>query len=88
MSDYIGPHRRLRLKLDLEADTLRDLAMAIQNIGWTLEHDKHASETRTITSGGVTSGHHLELTCDPSMTGERYQQLLTEWLAERKASRQ
>lgn len=74
MSDY--PQRRLRLNLDLGADDLRHLAEALRTIAIDLELTNR--EERTVTSGGWSSGYHLELVLtDPEMTGDKYRALLS-----------
>ena len=69
--------RRLRLTLDLGADDLGSLGDALRDIATDLEIEDR--ETRTTTSGGWSSGYHLELVVtDPEMTGDKYRQCLSD----------
>lgn len=79
------PHRRLQLKLSMGADTLDDLCAALYQLTdfLAIEDD----ETREVTSGGYTSGHHFTLTCDPDMDGDRFRAELAEWSERRRAAR-
>ena len=79
------PRRRLRLQLDLGADTLNDLYHALVSIADDLDHN--GVEERDQTTGGYTSGHHLTLTCDPDQTGDQYREQLEAWSLARKATR-
>lgn len=67
------PHRRLRLQLDLEADSLDDLTNRLYDILTRLITDK--SETTRRISGAYT----LDLTCDPEMNAERFASELEAW---------
>jgi hypothetical protein len=79
------PHRRLRLTLDLEADNLGSLTVALENIARDLAID--GRETREVTSGGYSASYHLVLTCDPDMDGDRYREVLAAWSTARRRSR-
>lgn len=76
------PHRRLRLVLDLEADDLTELAAAMIRLANELELD--GAEQVEGASGGVASGHHFTLTCDPTQTGDRYREQLSRWSVDRR----
>lgn len=79
------PHRRLRMTLDLEADSLSELARALIQISTDLEID--GREERNMQSGGVTNGYHLKVTCNPEMTPKRFADELLAWHADyRKAT--
>lgn len=72
------PHRRLRLKLDLEADDLDTLAHELRMIADDLEiHERESIPDRA--SGGLYAGYHLALTCDPEQNHERYVAQLKAW---------
>lgn len=71
-----APHRAYRLKLDLEADTIDALESALRNIGLRAV----MGELTSGVSGGVDSGHVYELTHDPTMTAERYQHELRDYV--------
>ena len=79
------PHRRHRLTLDLEADDHDELVNRLHEIGNQI--DREERDTADITSGGWASGHHLTITTDPAMTGDRYRDLLAQWSADRRANR-
>lgn len=84
MNAYV-PRRRLRLLLDLQADSLEELATALTNIGRDLLIEDR--EEREKDSGGWASGYHLELTCDEQMDGDTYRSRLREWADDRRAKR-
>lgn len=84
MSDI--PHRRLRLKLDLEADDLDSLGHALRSIANDLELEER-EVVLDRTSGGYDAGYHLTIACDEDQTGDRYREQLAAWSAERKARR-
>lgn len=71
------PKRRLRLALDLGADDLSTLGAALRSIAHDLEYEDR--EERETTSGGYSDGYHLELTCDPAMTGDLFREELEAW---------
>ncbi len=80
------PHRRLRMKLDLEADDLDSLASALR----TMANDFDIDGVETVldrTSGGYDSGYHLSVACNPEQTGDRFREQLAAWAAERRAAR-
>lgn len=79
------PHRRLKLSLDLEADDLGELTSALENI--IIDLRIQGRDIRDVTSGGYGSGFHLELSCDPDMTGDQYRVLLSQWRESRRAER-
>ena len=83
MSDT--PHRRHHLTLDLEADDRAELVNQMHHIADQIERE--GRDTADIDSGGWASGHRLRITTDPDMTGDRFQELLAEWAADRKANR-
>lgn len=77
------PHRRLRLKLDLEADTLDDLTGALRNLANDMDIDSR-EEVLDRASGGYHSGYHLTLTCDPGQDHDRFHDQLMAWTAATK----
>lgn len=79
------PRRRLRLLLDLQADSLDELEAALTNIGRDLLIEDR--EERETDSGGWASGYHLELTCDEDIDGDTYRSRLREWADDRRAKR-
>ena len=85
MPDETIPHRRLRLHLDLQADSLDDLWHELRQIADDL--DREGREVRDVASGGYSSGYHLTLTCDQYQTGDQYREQLEAWSAARKESR-
>jgi len=74
------PRRAVRLTLQLDADTIRDLAHALEQIAMRVERD----EMTTGCSGGYTSGYSYELLQDPEQTHDGYFAQLREHL-EKKA---
>ncbi len=82
--DGAVPKRRLRLRLDLGADDLGELAHALAVIGNDLEHE--GIERRKITSGGYASGWHLVLTCDGDTDHDSFVAALDEWRSGRPVS--
>ncbi|WP_020580178.1 hypothetical protein [Actinopolymorpha alba] len=79
------PHRRHRLTLDLEADTLDELWHEMHAIADRL--DREQREHAEITSGGYASGYHLRLQTDPAVTGDLYHASLAEWSKKDRAAR-
>ena len=76
-----APIRSYRLTLQLDADTLSDLASALMNL--SLRADR-GELTRGV-SGGPDSGHIYELLHDPAQTHETYFSQVREYLARKKA---
>ena len=81
-----APHRRLRLQLALEADSLDEMHDALSRIA--LDLLREGRESRRVTSGGRSSGHHLTLDCDPAMNGDTYRRLLKEYVAAKRQERE
>ena len=72
------PRRRLRLTLDLGADSLDALCDELRAIANDLQID--GREERSRTSGAYHTGHHLDLVVtDPDMNHERYAAELAAW---------
>lgn len=87
MSDQQPPRRRFHVLFDAHADTLEDLERAVEEMSHELDVLDRAEDTlptveRTV--GGVTSGWHLAVREDPTMTPERYQADLSAWLAQKR----
>lgn len=76
-----APIRSYRLTLQLDADTLSDLASAMMNL--SLRADR-GELTRGV-SGGPDSGYIYELLHDQAQTHETYFSQLREYLARKKA---
>ena len=85
MSDDV-PRRAYRLVLDLEADDYAELLNAIDGISLLLSREPR-HDGAEITSGGVASGWHLEITRDARQTPDGYRRELTAWCDERRAAR-
>lgn len=81
------PQRRLRLVLDIEADDLTELAVALEMLAMDIATGQITEQTRRYASGGLTSGYGLTLTCDQDQTGGRYREQLSEWVRARKEAR-
>ena len=82
MAEPDVPHRRLRLRLDLEADALDDIVAALERVAFDLELAEQ--ETAERDSGGSAHGFHYTLTCDTQQTGDRFREQLREWHQSRK----
>lgn len=76
-----APIRSYRLTLQLDADTLSDLASAMMNL--SLRADR-GELTRGV-SGGPDSGYIYELLHDQAQTHETYFSQVREYLARKKA---
>lgn len=63
-----APCRAVRLTLQLDADTMMDLATALEQIAMRVER----GEMTTGCSGGYTSGYSYELLQDPEQTHDGY----------------
>jgi hypothetical protein len=83
---FDGPHRRLRIKVDLEADDIQELTRALDGISLDIERD--GREERDVTSGGWGAGYHYSLTCNPDMTGDLYRDLLAHYVEQRRRKEQ
>jgi hypothetical protein len=72
------PHRRLRLKLDLGADSWQEMRVAIKQIEYRLleQEDNGPNERLVCTSGGCGSGWHLEVEVNVDQSPENYQRQL------------
>lgn len=78
MSDLVPPTRRCHVLMDIHADDWPTLLQLIEEACDRLDEGSGAIE---VTSGGVSGGFHIEFTEDESMTAEKYQAALTEYLA-------
>lgn len=76
MNQIDPPHRAFRLTLKLEADNLREMAMALEHIAGTAER----GELTTGVSGGVGNGYIYELLHDPAQTHAKYFEAVHEYL--------
>lgn len=80
------PHRRLRLRLDLEGDELAVIVDELYNVAERLT--ENGSECQSSTSGGRQHGYHYDLTVtDPDMDSERFAASLQAWVEARRANR-
>lgn len=68
--------RRLRLDLELDADSLDDLTAALRQIAYDVDRDGTTVGRRV--AGGVSTGYVLNLSCDESVTAESYRAALAE----------
>lgn len=71
--------RRFKLILDLGADTIGELAAVLHSIATEIDRMSQ-EEGRNITSGGYASGYTMKIEFNPEMTGEKYRNLLKEYL--------
>lgn len=76
------PHRRVQMKLDIEADSLDDLASALRSLASDLELREEGDFKQV--SGGFNGGHSLDLSFDQSVDHDSYLRALDEWRAARK----
>ncbi len=84
MSEQPIPHRRYRLVLDLHADSLDELSIALRSIDFSVTADG----SRNCTTGGCGSGWHYEVTEDAAMTPEKYRADLDAWIAAERAAKE
>ena len=76
------PVRRFRLKLDLQADGMEELARVVDGVLYRVYESIDTGRALTkVTSGGVASGFHLELTEQDDMTSEKYRKELDAWVS-------
>lgn len=78
-TDNAPPRRRFRLVLDLHADNRDELDRVLTSLSFAV-HDDSVTER---TSGGFSSGYHLELDEDPAVDHTSYVQALAAWHQER-----
>lgn len=84
---FTPPRRRLRLSLQLDADSLADLRSTLEQIGVELTVEGEIGELEVDrTSGGTTSGYRLRLECDPRVTHDTFVAALRKWHDERRAT--
>jgi predicted transcriptional regulator len=76
------PHRRFRLELSAEADTLDELAHVIDSVAGRLWE---ATMPIEMTSGGARSGYTLTVREDESVTAEQFRADLKAWMDARRA---
>jgi len=81
--DDPGPKRRHRLVIDIGADDLEELACALGEIHFRVCEAVEGRELTMVTSGGVTTGWHLEHTFDEDMTHDKYFEAVDAWRARR-----
>lgn len=75
------PRRRHRLKLDLEADSLGELAVALQHIGFLAER----GELTKGYSAGYNSSYDYEFDSDENVTEESYRAAVAEFVKRKRA---
>jgi len=73
-----APKRAYRLTLELGADTARDMAWALRNLGHRIEREQVGGAG---TWGSPTDGANYELLTDQAMTHERFFEDLNAYLA-------
>lgn len=76
------PRRRFRFLFDAHADTPADLARCLDDAYAHIATLDDGDPRTECTTGGVTSGWHLEITEDPEQTAERYQLQLQQYMIE------
>lgn len=79
MTDQL-PHRRLRLRADIEADDLAELHRTLREIIVRLS-DENAPRHF---AGGLSHSYHFELTFNSQMDGDHYHQALALWVEKQK----
>lgn len=91
-SEYDGPHRKHRMVLKLEADSIDDLSGALTQLALDLDMDdmrgRDWTERVDRASGGPSSGYQLDMVTDPNMDHDTYIQLLNAWLDSDRQRRQ
>ena len=80
MHDPTLPRRRLRLKLDLEADSMTELVCALENIG----RQAALGELTRGFSAGYNSSYSYELDEDAGVTEESYREALAEFVKRKR----
>jgi len=80
-SEIKAPRRACQLTLQLDADSLPELATALINIAAQVER----GEMTTGVSGGPTSGHIYELLHNAEQTHEKYFAEVRTYLEEKKS---
>lgn len=86
-----APHRRVRLRLDLDADDWPSLVRALETLAFDVDTRPGIPDgliERVITSGGAGSGFVATLTEDATMTPERYREARDAWLARARRARE
>lgn len=85
MSD--APQRRIQIKLDLGADSWKEVAQSLGEIQHRVyeQEDKAPNDPISCTSGGCGSGWHLEAKVNMEQTAEGYRRDLTAYLNARRA---
>lgn len=79
-------HRRIRVRLDLEADDVSAVIDTFDEIQHTLaQKDDIGEETADVVSGGYSSSWRLDMTCDTEQTPERYREQILAWKASQRA---
>lgn len=79
------PKRRYVMKLEIGADTFRDLLGRLNSIQFDLERAIEGELDRdySAVSGGYDAGWVLGIKFDPTMDHDRYVEVLNAYLAER-----
>lgn len=81
MSERTAPHRRWRMDLRLQADTLADMMRELHHIGHRLLEAEYRKEPQIrVTSGGHSTGFTLAVDEDPEMDHDRYAAALNAYL--------
>lgn len=78
-----SPRRRVVLKLEVGADSWRDLEGALNAVRHRLAEREQRGEERVLTtSGGVSFGFHLEADEDPDVDHDSYFVAVDQWIEE------
>jgi hypothetical protein len=72
-----APHRRHRLRVDLEADSLEVLVGVLHYLADEIEVGER--DDRELRSSGHSVVYHATLSTDPLQTGDRYRRQRAEW---------
>jgi hypothetical protein len=76
------PKRRIMLKLDLQADSWRELESAMRQVDHRLFGEMDEEGPVSVVSGGVGSGHILTVTVNRDQTAAGYHRDLAAYMAE------
>jgi hypothetical protein len=78
------PQRRIQLTLNLSADSWKELEHAWREIEFRFYEHKESLDPIRCTSGGCSSGWHLEVITDSGQDAEGYRRDLSRYMAARK----
>lgn len=73
------PRRRIKLTLELGADSWRDAEIALEHIAYRIREADHLGQPEVqVVSGGGSSGYQLHADEDPDITHDSYFKQLKE----------